>query len=730
MRKQQLKLLEKAQKRGYSEVEINLLSRDDLTIRELEVIFHYLNCQSDVFDRNLRVNEAAKCVNYLKEHRKEIENSIHYMWLLNAFLPCCFDKPDPLLGNKKKLRIFKMYRFLVSCLKENEDLDWSLLDCYLYMLCYNFSTWHIKMLLRPMIADRTKRVYDLNWFFDEYPCLKDDYLCNGVDSLLYFLVAEKGIINDFRPNKQALMNLYDYEKHRFCLQKEAFDNFFVVEYRYGNPLYVIDKTYLAQRNLEMHPIIQQIVDFCKSNGLEPEECSKDIFTRWKTWRLNEPEKSERIKESYILLGQSFTTKIPAFYLSISISSNCFVTVDYREYDSIFVGADNKNGWKTAGYCSRWSFMISPDGRLFSKLGDSKKYIPFSIRSFLTLYRKQNIFGAFMNALLNYHKDKNIFYRDVICDCLNTRCLIPLNFNEVAEYHNRADLILKKYKTAVNIRINWNKQNINLSYLIIKAYNLVEPGKSREILLQQKDISLIADGEYSGHSRDYTYQFLGHVLYKKILKSETKMISDKKIEEIKEKYRSELADELHTDVLSDEYEKWIAERVESELHRDDIKRTAVDYISMCRQSKKKVSLDIRSAKKLYFLHDRIAANPNDYRKKTGKVKVPKNSRFNPLRDILPAEFEWIKTRKRLILETELQHHCVWSYADSITKDVCAIYSFTDSHAEHTKDGKPRRYTIEFRQNTNGTYYVQQVQGKYDSVNANGMKEYIQSLLLQR
>ena len=84
---------------------------------------------------------------------------------------------------------------------------------------------------------------------------------------------------------------------------------------------------------------------------------------------------------------------------------------------------------------------------------------------------------------------------------------------------------------------------------------------------------------------------------------------------------------------------------------------------------------------------------------------------------------------MILETELQHHCVWSYADNITQDECAIYSFTDTAAEHCKDGKPRRYTVEFRQKRNGRYYVEQVQGKYDAVNAGGMKEYIQMLLTE-
>lgn len=84
---------------------------------------------------------------------------------------------------------------------------------------------------------------------------------------------------------------------------------------------------------------------------------------------------------------------------------------------------------------------------------------------------------------------------------------------------------------------------------------------------------------------------------------------------------------------------------------------------------------------------------------------------------------------MILETEMQHHCVWSYASDITQDKCAIYSFTDTRAEYTVDGIPRRYTIEFKCRKNGVYFVEQVQGKYDRVNARNMNQYIQSLLEQ-
>lgn len=64
---------------------------------------------------------------------------------------------------------------------------------------------------------------------------------------------------------------------------------------------------------------------------------------------------------------------------------------------------------------------------------------------------------------------------------------------------------------------------------------------------------------------------------------------------------------------------------------------------------------------------------------------------------------------------------------ITADKSAIYSFTDTNSEHCADGIAKRYTIEFKVDNSGKYYVEQVQGKRDRVNAGQMKEYVQELL---
>ena len=67
------------------------------------------------------------------------------------------------------------------------------------------------------------------------------------------------------------------------------------------------------------------------------------------------------------------------------------------------------------------------------------------------------------------------------------------------------------------------------------------------------------------------------------------------------------------------------------------------------------------------HDKLSNRLRE--QKTPVIKIPKDSRFKKLK--LPKEFEEIKTKKRIIEESRIQHHCVWSYADKINHDECDL-----------------------------------------------------------
>lgn len=66
----------------------------------------------------------------------------------------------------------------------------------------------------------------------------------------------------------------------------------------------------------------------------------------------------------------------------------------------------------------------------------------------------------------------------------------------------------------------------------------------------------------------------------------------------------------------------------------------------------------------------------------------------MRKLLPPEYEWITTSKRLIEESAIQRHCVWQYEDKIKKDKCAIYSYVSkSYKRHTQKFRDRGYDEE-------------------------------------
>lgn len=137
--------------------------------------------------------------------------------------------------------------------------------------------------------------------------------------------------------------------------------------------------------------------------------------------------------------------------------------------------------------------------------------------------------------------------------------------------------------------------------------------------------------------------------------------------------------------------------------------------MCRTVHKKISINFKSVKKVQEEHDQISQKY--YQRSTPKVTVKKDTKFKELRKILPDTFEWIKTRKRLIQETTMQNHCVWSYASFINKDQCQIYSYVDERGE--------RYTLEFRTKRN-KYVLQQARGKYNTINTQ-INQYVDEIL---
>lgn len=454
------------------------------------------------------------------------------------------------------------------------------------------------------------------------------------------------------------------------------------------------------------------------------EETSDSFSMWE---MRDPKLDLKLMQASDLLGnRPFMIDEYAYGFYVRIN-NLFINLKNREYKNVYY---DEHGWRARNLKSVSEITITPDGKLMKSF--KNHLIPLSMKEFCAWYKNECTAGQLIHTIADELIRQNIFFKDVLEDMLATGAILPVTINEVMSCHNRAELLCTKYKAAKTLHIKWNKQNLNLSYLIIKSMTYVDGEKNRNILLNQKDMDLISGDIAAAKRNGRVYPFLINVITKNLqaamLRSEEK--TQQKIQKLREKYEQELSENVMTGLLDSEKEQFLKEKVntdmEGEASWENICRTIHDYVYTCKARKKKVRLDIYSISELLNLHDLVTTRNVNYRRETKEVKVPKDSRFNHLREILPPEFEWIKDRKRLILETELQHHCVWSYTEYISRDISAIYSFVDSNAEHCPDGIPKRYTVEFRLRGN-RYYVEQVQGKYDRVNANRMQGYIQQIL---
>lgn len=85
----------------------------------------------------------------------------------------------------------------------------------------------------------------------------------------------------------------------------------------------------------------------------------------------------------------------------------------------------------------------------------------------------------------------------------------------------------------------------------------------------------------------------------------------------------------------------------------------------------------------------------------KLKI--HNEYDILIKALCDKYELIDNEKRLYLEGQRQHNCVYSYLDYIERGECIIFSHVDNN---------KRFTVAFYV-SEGKYYINQLSGKYNS-----------------
>ena len=727
MRKGQVAILNEAQQYKLNDNIISILKREDLTLKQLNDIIHYCYAQIYIYNQNQDdiYNEVLRIV----------ENK----WISVFTLP--YDK-DTLLNSSKKRNIFKLYDYLNidKYRKENPskcaDMR-NLYNLYVELLYNDIQFKHIKSLYRLYKKDKTilncfnnYRLPNINnsniVFYTHFL----EYIINELDkgetfhNYVFSNCMTEQVFNKNCENIDLNRMLFEYflssTSNLDCsllYDETNFDKYFIKE----NGVYYLNFEKIV---VEKYPPITKAV--FKNFDFKLLRNSYSYYNN--IVQMNE-ETLDKYKQLVTGNGIAVTLNdIKSISTKIIIKMNGTINIYIREYRENKILPSGKLQYNNEMKSNKNNIVIFPNGDIYKET-KNEKLVPISFKELYDLRNLNNDTKKLVDCIISEVSKMTPIFKDISRDFEITN-LFPIKFNDLYKYHTKNELMKDMYGLAKDLPINYNKININLSYLIIKSYNYVND-RSKKILIQLKDkdnrILKLVNHCMTKNWRRLTYKRKVFFFLQSIIIYTINEKTD--FGKTRNKYLEDNLNLIVENILDVEFNEF------EEDFADDMIIQVGDYVNMCIYSNKrvkpKVDLSISNIHTLIEKHNDVSWL--SHKNSTKPVKIPKNSVFNGLRKILPKEFEWIKNRKRLILETELQHHCVWSYADKISSDMCAIYSYVDKDGSKSlcNDGKPKRYTIEFNFNKqDGTYYVVQVQGKYDAVNSSDVKNYIYKILNEK
>lgn len=725
MRKGQIAILNEAQQYELNDNIISILKREDLTLKQLNDIVHYCYAQIYIYNQNQDdiYNEVLRIV----------ENK----WISGFTLP--YGK-DTLLNSSKKRNIFKLYDYLNigKYRKENPSKCadmYNLYKLYVELLYNDIQFKHIKSLYRLYKKDKTilncfnnYRLTNINnsniVFYTHFL----EYIINELDkgetfhNYVFSNRMTEQVFNKNCENIDLNKMLFEYflsltSNIELPYDETNFDKYFIKE----NGVYYLNFEKIV---VEKYPPITKAV--LKSFDFKLLRNSYSYYNN--IIQMNE-DIFDKYKQLVMDNGITVTlNNIKSISTKIVIKTNGTINIYIREYKGNTILSSGKLQTYDETKSNKNDIVIFPNGDIYKKT-KNEKLVPISFKELYALRNLNNDTKKLVDCIISEVSKMTPIFKDISRDFEITN-LFPIKFNDLYKYHTKNELMKDMYGLAKDLPINYNKININLSYLIVKSYNYVND-RSKKILIQLKDkdnsILKLVNRCITKSWQRLTYKRKVFFFLQSIIIYTINEKTD--WGKTRKKYIEENLNFIAENILDAEFNEF------EENCADDMVIQVGDYVNMCIYSNKrvkpKVDLSISNIHTLIEKHNDVSWLSR--KSGTKPVKVPKDSVFNDLRKILPKEFEWIKNRKRLILETELQHHCVWSYADKISSDMCAIYSYVDKDGSKSlcNDGKPKRYTIEFNFNKqDGTYYVVQVQGKYDAVNSSDVQNYIYKILNEK
>lgn len=544
MRKGQEKILQYAHKSDYSDECIKALSREDLTLKQLNNLLSLLYHCRDKDEKWVDIFTAID------------DNEL--MWLIIRYMT----------GNNVDISVEELKQIstrekICSYFSQNGVICRNLFDVEVIMMigCHDYTValFSIANKIYEMVSDR---VHTLEIF----------YVVKRLHKCLEY-------ISDYHDFVDGI----DIE---MLCQNHCIDDEYITDYTRE---YTNNHTVFTLKNAKGIPKEIQQIDFrgyyaeLKTNG----------FSRYVNYDL---------KAVYI-------TYKPFSKVIISPDGTAKTnTWESTEKQLIF---SNQTHEFIAGYETKKGFRYKPA---------QLKELFFAISICDTEEDKNNAYSVIDFLCKKYN---TYIFKDLYCDFLQSGgLLLPLLITETAQYRTKQELFDNHYHMPING--DWNRKNVNLTYLILK----LKPRMTDEAFARAMQCKNAPKIKKVGKRRYIMTYILYEALYG---------ISAGNFH----------GDGLLSDALYEEYQN----------------------------------------KKIKLLPENQTINEHNARQvnhkaKTVKFRIKKDTKFKKLIKNMPENYELIKTPKRLVNEGILQKNCVASYAGKINSDGCMIYSVVFENVRHT------------------------------------------------
>lgn len=432
----------------------------------------------------------------------------------------------------------------------------------------------------------------------------------------------------------------------------------------------------------------------------PTEAVSKIHTRTYV-----PQETGRLIKQLQGTGVSMSAKLKMY--SVDWKYEKVLRFTFTTYRTVEITPDNI---RPNNIAQQLYIVIYPNGMIYQdrRNKNGSIFIPLSMKALSNYYSADDeFFNDFLNCLCEFTQIK--YGTRIFEDCISyiKKCwLIPVDYNNIVKYHTFEQAFKNKY---ISVK-NWNRNDINILYVTSKVSSYVtEKSKNKVLEYADTDDFYKMLAKYSSNNVNFCRRYTRYNLYKDgiylFLRNYLQNLIKKK--------------QSDNDIFNILIQMEKIDYESSLKHAYEVaKRYIDDYVRLCLQTKTKVQLNLSSIKRIVELHDELINAKKNREMPT--IHIPKNTVYTKLRKLLPKEFEWIKTKKRLLKESEIQHHCVWTYGDKINADKSAIYSFV--YAPENK-----RYTIEFVYGNNGEYKIRQMQSCCNKGHSKEAYEYVKSFL---